>query len=350
MSRKSLLSVLLLCVMVGCGSPADSDVPSETSVDGPAALQTPMRLAPSTTAEARPAIELPPGASLLPPTATSGSLVCKYGVTIASQCTATVPQHGSSQINTRSEFVYSWQFGGEQAGGEQLREEPSAQRQAVLRLHDMKLSTTLDGQQISCTELCRSRFLNEQDGRRQEGSFIEATPDQQQVLLASFEAPLCTLSLDEYGQELDGETTSVPGAEVALGAGIIPAARLFHAPFFEGRPSWTAPAELSMGAGRYARGELTYTVSSDREPNAPNTVKVGVAGTLVGEEGQADGEIQNAVYRVTGEQHFDTDLGHWKAGHLDVALSFDTQIQDQTITTKGVIDVDLELLLATPVR
>jgi len=303
--------VLLLGVAIGCGG---SDVPKAgQSGQGAGPQQAGAALA-SGPQEAGPAEER------------------QYRVTIQSTCTAQMPDGQKNLIDSDASFRYTWRFRG---------------REAELLLHEIGDRTRLNGQPMVESNRSRDRF----HARRGEQVVVDATFDTadeqlREVLRDSFDCPLCKVALDEEGREVARSITAGPGAQMVLDDGIIANARLFHGPFAPGKKRWESPAEISMGQGRFARGTLRYELLGQPAGNVkpPGQVAVKVSGELTGGGEVGAGRRDSVTYRLAGTQVYDKDLGRWRSGRFDVAMSSQIAAGEQKIVATGTTKIEMDLL------
>jgi len=305
--------VLLLGVAIGCGG---SDVPKAgQSGDGAGPHQAGAGAAKASASQpVGPAEER------------------QYRVTIHSTCTAEMPDGEKNLIDSDAAFQYTWRFRG---------------REAELLLHQIEDRTRLNGQPMVESSRSRERF----HARRGEQVVVDATFDTadeqlREVLRDSFDCPLCKVALDQQGREVARSITAGPGAQMVLDDGIIANARLFHGPFAPGKKRWESPAEISMGQGRFARGTLRYELlgkpAGDVAP--PGRVAVKVSGELTGGGDVGEGRRDSVTYRLAGTQVYDKDLGRWRSGRFDVAMSSQIAAGEQKIAATGTTKIQMELL------
>lgn len=315
MKRVSWIGVaMLLGVAAGCGS--GPDVPQAGQSDDGAGPQ-----------QAGAGAAKAPGSQPVGPAEDR-----QYQVTIHSTCTAQMPDGQKNLIDSDASFRYTWRFRG---------------REAELLLHQIEDRTRLNGQPMVASSRSRDRF----HARRGEQVVVDATFDTadeqlREVLRDSFDCPLCKVALDAEGREVARSITAGPGAQMVLDDGIIANARLFHGPFVPGKNRWEGPAEISMGQGRYARGTLTYELLDQHAGDAapPGQVAVKVTGELTGGGEVGAGRRDSVTYRLAGSQVYDKDLGRWRSGRFDVAMSSEIAAGEQKIVATGTTKIQMEML------
>jgi len=200
-----------------------------------------------------------------------------------------------------------------------------------------------DGKQSMNTFMSRAKFANTKDDQTKEVLF-EKAPDQLKKLLRDcFDAPVCKLQLDESGKEVKRTVVAGPGAKVLVENGVIANALLFHPPYMGGQKKWSAPAEITMGNGGFAKGELTYEVAGGKNGQAFK-----VSGTLSKDKYKLpDGPltIENAKYLVSGQQNYDPAQREWVSGKLKIDVSFEMTDGDKSVASaKGTIVASFEAL------
>lgn len=201
-----------------------------------------------------------------------------------------------------------------------------------------------DGNQVMNTFMSRAKLTNTVEGKTEEWP-LEKAPDQlKKMLQDSFGVPICLLQVDGNLTEVNRKIVAGPGAKEFIDQGMIANARLFHAPFMRARDEWVATAEISMGNGGFATGELMY-----KKPAAENggqTVKV--SGTLTSEGFNMPGTqlaIRKARYVVNGEQAYNPAQSAWVSGRLAIDVSYEIVTGDKPVASaKGTMVLSLDKL------
>lgn len=216
----------------------------------------------------------------------------------------------------------------------------------TLTFDSVRLRATLDGRPTADTFMSRDKLTNTEGGQTREVPADSAPDELKTMLRDSFGVPVAKVKVDADGKEVKREVVAGPGAKTLVDQGMIANALLFHPPYPKGRDEWTAPAEVSMGNGGFAKGDLTYKKAAGGKGGQ----RVKVSGTLANDGFQAPGSpltLKNARYVVTGEQTYDPDRGEWVAGRLNLDVSFQLAAKDKVvIAAKGTMDVSLELVPA----
>ena len=121
-------------------------------------------------------------------------------------------------------------------------------------------------------------------------------------------------------------------------------ALLFHPQFQTTENEWTSPAEISMGNGGFAKGDLVYKKGAAGKGG----VAVKVSGTLTNEGFSPPNSpltVNNVKYVVNGDQTFDPVQREWVAGKLVMDVSFDLVVGGTAVgQAKGTIVAGLEKL------
>jgi hypothetical protein len=206
----------------------------------------------------------------------------------------------------------------------------------ILSFDSSRVKAKVNGQETLAIFMSREKFATREQGKTNVIPLDQAPPQLKTVLQESFGVPLCIRRVDENGREVKRDVVAPAGAKDMVDQGVLVNAMLFHPPFITGEKEWSAPAEISMGNGGIAQGELNYklgaandgkvvivsgTISKDRyqQPNSPLTMK-------------------DAKYVVNGEQTYDTAKQDWVAGKLTMDISFALEVASETIgQAKGTI-------------
>jgi len=318
-TQDGIAIVVLTCLVtaLGCGG-SDSVSPASA---GPSAAAPPARETP----------EMSPSSSV----SSSAAEDFRYRVSLHSTCTANMPDGRVNEIDADASFQYTWRHQG---------------NQAELLLHRIDDTTRLGDQPVIESTRSRERF-HAQRGEQvlADASLDNAEPPVREMLLASFDSPLCKITLDENGREVAREVTAAPAAKMVLDDGIIANARLFHGPFPAGKKTWQAPAQISMGGGRFADGTLSYTLidrSTSSSVAPQDRIPVHVAGELVGGAANGPAGQDRVTYRLDGTQIYDRTLGRWISGEFDVSMTSEIGAEGQKITAAGTTKIEMAMVPA----
>lgn len=181
--------------------------------------------------------------------------------------------------------------------------------------------------------------------RNQEGltdiAFEEANPELQQLLIDSFEKPLCDISIDDWGREVERTDSTNAGAKDTRANGVVENARICHPPF-PGADKWEAPCAVSMGHGNFTRGNLQYKIVGNRSED--DKVDVEVSGDLTGSGKQGILEIRDAVHAVRGSQVYDVAQREWLSADLHIDVSFDLcQASEKVGHATGIMKLTMNI-------
>lgn len=211
------------------------------------------------------------------------------------------------KIAADTRMFYTWQTDG---------------NQKQLIVDGISIKATMDGKQVMNAHMDRKKIINDQDGTKQVLEAANAPPALKEMLESSFGKPLCELTVDDDQRETQRKLVATPGARLMIENGMIANSLLFHPPFLRNADKWEAEVPLSIGNGNYATGELTY----EKTTQVGDMQNVRISGTLINEGYQQENspvEIQNATYKLEGEQTFDLKQQIWVTGKLDIKVSMD---------------------------
>jgi hypothetical protein len=232
------------------------------------------------------------------------------------------------KIDAETTVQYSWS----RAGGER-----------TLSFDSIQVKANQDGKALINTVMNRSKVTNTKEGKTEDTLFDSAPEQLKTMLRDSFNTPLCKLQVDENGSEVKREVVGGPGAKSFIDNGMIANALLFHPPFMRGQKEWSAPVEMSMGNGGFAKGNLTYKVTGQQ-----NGQHVQVSGRLTNESYKPPGNpltIKNTNYQVAGEQLYDPAQREWISGKLKIDASFDMASGDTRLGgAKGTMALNFDEL------
>ena len=224
-------------------------------------------------------------------------------------------QGGKQKVDADTELRYNWT----QNGGER-----------VLSLESSHVKVNIDGKTLMDV------FMSGEEFRAIEGGKTNVVPIQQapdglkKLLQDAFSKPVCKLEVDPNGKETKRILLVGDAAKQLVDNGLIANPILFHPPFMREAGKWKAGAEMTMGNGGFARGQLDYQKATGSA--AAKVVKV--SGTLTNESVKQPNSplaIKNAKYVVLGEETYDTVQKEWVSGKLAIDATFDMAEGDKAI-------------------
>jgi hypothetical protein len=135
--------------------------------------------------------------------------------------------------------------------------------------------------------------------------------------------------VDGDGRERKRTVLTTPAAATIVDLGQIENMRFFHAPFPAKQDRWEHDNALSVGNG-LVRGKLVYAKSKAPDSKHPSWISVKVTGELKNPEVKEGGSVmKNLLYKVEGEQTYDSTAREWVAGKHTLTLSFDLYVLDE---------------------
>jgi hypothetical protein len=195
-------------------------------------------------------------------------------------------------------------------------------RDRELYLESIEHTGTMNGQQLRYELITGEKYVFLDCGRKREIPLETAAEPVKTRIIDGFYYPLCRLTLDKDGKEVDRVVSSRPGAKYHVDAGQVARGTLFHPPFPKDESEWTAVATWPIGTGGLAEGKLTYKKKGAVEKDLQT---VEVAGALVSAEFKDPVEpftSKDVRYVVRGEQTFDMARREWVSGKWTVDVSF----------------------------
>ena len=213
--------------------------------------------------------------------------------------------------------------------------------QRELELKSLVVKVNTNGKPTMNSFMSREKFANTVDGKTEEIPYEDANDKLKSILKGAFGITLCTITVDKTGREVKRKVTDDPDAKLVIEQGMIANALIFHPPFVPGKGAWKSPAELSMGNGGFAKGELKYQPIEGGDGNT-----VTVSGALVNASYAIPNNpltIKDAKYVVTGEQTYDPKKREWVAGKFAITVTFSmTEGDKPAATAKGKMALTLE--------
>jgi hypothetical protein len=105
---------------------------------------------------------------------------------------------------------------------------------------------------------------------------------------------------------------------------------------------WSAPTEVSMGNGGFAKGQLNYK----KVEGGKNGQAVKVSGTLTNDGFAVPNSpltMKSAKYVVDGVQTYDPAQKEWTSGKMNIDVSYEMAATGQPVgVAKGTMVVSLE--------
>ncbi|MBI3409801.1 MAG: hypothetical protein HY040_15790 [Planctomycetes bacterium] len=250
----------------------------------------------------------------------------RFQLTIASQLLVEA-KPGVEKVSTLTNIAYTWKRKG---------------ALGTLFLDSIELQGSRDGREIMDLFLSRERVKNNLSGQFDEKTLKDAPPGTKAMMEDSFGNALYTIRADADGRIVEKTKVAREGAKEFIEGGTVAGAFLFHAPFVRGQERWIAPAEVTIGNGGFATGNLTY----EKLANENGRMRVKVSGLLTKDRFKPAGspiEVKNARYEVTGEQTFDEKRQEWIDGELTFDLSFQMEANGiETASSKGIMKLRLK--------
>lgn len=152
----------------------------------------------------------------------------------------------------------------------------------------------------------------------------DANDKLKKILTTHYNRPLCTVDVDEHGQETNRTILIKDDAVPQIQDETIPTCTLFHTPYFDDKPEWITEMKMMTGKGNFALGNVTYkkieskkqqqTVEFEGILKTPSFIN---AETMIG--------IKNCVHKISGEQTYDPLTKEYVSGKLEAKLSMDIE-------------------------
>jgi hypothetical protein len=190
----------------------------------------------------------------------------------------------------------------------------------ILSFDSMRTKVKMDGQETMAVFMSGEKFATREQGKTKVVPIEQTPPQMKTVLQDSYGVPICILHVDQNGREVKREVVARPGAKNMVDQGMIVNVMLFHPPYMPADREWLAPAEVSMGNGGVAKGELNYKRA---EVGGGNVVTV--SGTLSNDRYQQPNSpvtMKDAKYVIAGEQTYEPAIKDWVATKLTMDISF----------------------------
>lgn len=213
----------------------------------------------------------------------------------------------------------------------------------VLSINSMAVKSTSDGKVLMDTSMDVEKFVDGASGATPETTVIrDAPPELQAMVKDTFEVPIFTRHMGSSGEVTSTEITAKAGAKDFVENGIIANAILFHPIHVAGKDTWKSDAQISMGNGGYAKGQLTYTKIAGKRGSTYS-----VSGTLSCVHYQKEGTpvgVSDAVYKVTGVHAYDDAAQAWNSGKFTIALTFELASEKKKLgSAVGTMEATMRL-------
>lgn len=208
----------------------------------------------------------------------------------------------------------------------------------------LRVKARVDNQVLVDSALSGKRHWQVVNGKVEDVPVEKASEPIQKMLKECYDTPLCKIKVDAQGAEQSREIVAGAIAQkVLVEQGQISNARLFHPPFYGDKPSWESNAEVSIGNGGVAKGNLKYERAGETKDGK---TQVKVTGLLSNDRfvlPQKTLVMTQARYEVAGEQTYDAARHEWTSGELNLKVSFRLEDPDgkQVQTAKGTMNVKL---------
>jgi len=197
----------------------------------------------------------------------------------------------------------------------------------------------MNGQPLMNTLMNAEKFVETKGDKKTEILTNDANDELKKILLDSYTAPICVLTVDASGLETQRSIVAKEGAKSQIENGIVANCTMFHPPYFADKQQWERQTEFSAGNGAYVKGNLLYKKG---EKTAAGQ-KVTFSGTLENPGYLRPGtplKMENNVYKITGEQTYDPASKEYVSGKLVIDISFDLSVSDKAIgNAKGKMNL-----------
>lgn len=209
----------------------------------------------------------------------------------------------------------------------------------TLFLDSTFVKAEMNGQPLMNTLTNAEKFLETKGDKKTEILINDANDELKKILVDSYTAPICILTVDTSGAETERTIVAKEGAKSQIDNGIIANCTMFHPPYFADKQEWERQTEFSAGNGAYVKGNLLYKKG---EKTAAGQ-KVTFSGTLTNPGYLRPGtplKMENNVYKITGEQTYDPASQEYVSGKLVIDVSFDLSVSDKAIgNAKGKMNL-----------
>ncbi|MFO0883746.1 MAG: hypothetical protein U0894_06085 [Pirellulales bacterium] len=209
----------------------------------------------------------------------------------------------------------------------------------TLFLDSTFVKADMNGQPLLNTLTNAEKFLETKGDKKTEILINDANDELKKILVDSYTAPICVLTVDASGAETERSIVAKEGAKSQIENGIVANCTMFHPPYFADKQEWERQTEFSAGNGAYVKGNLLYKKG---EKTAAGQ-KVTFSGTLTNPGYLRPGtplKMENNIYKISGEQTYDPASKEYVLGKLVIDISFDLSVSDKPIgNAKGKMNL-----------
>lgn len=209
----------------------------------------------------------------------------------------------------------------------------------TLFLDSTFVKAEMNGQPLMNTLTNAEKFLETKGDKKTEILINDANDELKKILVDSYTAPICVLTVDASGAETERSIVAKEGAKSQIDNGIIANCTMFHPPYFADKQEWERQTEFSAGNGAYVKGNLLYK----KGEKTATGQKVTFSGTLTNPGYLRPGtplKMENNIYKISGEQTYDPASKEYVSGKLVIDVSFDLSVSDKAIgNAKGKMNL-----------
>lgn len=209
----------------------------------------------------------------------------------------------------------------------------------TLFLDSAFVKVEMNGQPFLNTLMNAKKIVTTKGGKKTEVLTNDADDELKKILVDSYTAPICVLTVDASGAETERTIVAKEGAKSQIEDGIIAQCMIFHPPYYADKQEWERQTEFSSGNGAYVKGNLLYK----KGEKIAGGQKVTFSGTLKNPGYTRPGtatKIESSVYKISGEQTYDPASKEYVLGKLVIDISFDLSESDKPIgNAKGKMNL-----------
>jgi hypothetical protein len=245
-----------------------------------------------------------------------------FDLTIKSHTDAELPK-GKQKIDANIELKYTRQ---------------KTNDEVVLTLYSLSLDLFRDGAPVESSVMTRDRIVYQAGGQKSEIFFDRMTPEQQQLITATFATELCKITLDADQNELGRQILSEAGL-ATLREGNLNTLQLMHGPYHRDTNQWQGRKRIPMSMGIVLDCPIEYTRTET------NKNEITISGSLAKDQADSperDLSVRNVSCALSGKAVYDSALTEYTSGELVLSYSFDVFQGD---TRSGTLNGKLSLAL-----